>query len=530
MDYKKLSANELANIYIKASNFMKKRILKSGIDLNALMGQLSGHQLIELAEIHPYKELLCDTLLDNIKNHKNPTKSEKGSLEKNSYYENLGQVIDKIKFRKRATFFDRIVDTIKGRNIKLIEGTIDKKIEELTQDAYLISASQIMAEEYWKRDMVDSRGNSRDNIIEETPFTQLINRKVQDLYFGKAVDKYGYPNEKQAQEFLKEAYSDLVEPEKKEIAEVFGIVELTTHCTKINDYYRDENAQINSVKKVDNFQIDGENNLGEVFLVNRSYTDKLNQAPTTDVYRRNDKTGIMEKIGTVANIANAKPEDRVPYYSLNVDLGNGYPERIVAKTSNVSYEEKDSITANELHTKALMKEVTKSLGQNIDIREMTEVKLANQNKSGFLVKTQNEYGSPNYKMVMFNNDYSVGGGIATEKAKDEMFKTIELPTVYSNGEETKRDTAKVSATLNIDGGELQIYTDRHGNTRVAEIVDGKNKAYPVLTRTIFKDSRQKETQRAEKDEGRENLLTIMPKQKNSNNIAKVIEQDDERDM
>lgn len=530
MDYRKLSPEELANVYRKASDFTKRRILRSGIDLKSLTEQLSGYEFVSLAKLHPYKELLCDTLLDNIKNYKNPTNSKNGSLQPSNYYEHLGSIISGIEFNRRTTFFSRIMDSIRGRDTKLIEGTIDKKIEELKKAEQLISASQIMAVDYWKRDMVDRQGNLRDNIVEETPFKAIIDRKVSELYYGKAAEKYGYPSAQQAQEFFKEAYSGLVEPEKKSVTEVFGIAELTTHCTKINDSTYDRNVQINSVKRVENFQIDGEN-LGEVFLVNRSNTDELNQKSTTYVYRKNKETGLIEKIGETGSIRKAYSKDLTQGFYIDLEDG----KRLVADSNDISYDEKESITANELHTKALMEEVKKSLGQNIDVAELTEVQIpaktrasymTGTDRTGFLAKTIDENGSVSYRMFTFNDDYSKTGEMTVFKAKEEMFKSIELPTVHSDGEHTIRDTAKVTATLEIDGEKLQIYTDKHGNTRVAEVFDGKNKAYPILTRTVFKDTRQREIARADKDDSRQHSLTIMPKSNNSKNIAQVVKNAD----
>ena len=530
MDYRRLNPQELADAYRKASDFTKRRILRSGIDLNSLMEQLSGNELVKLARVHPYKELLCDTLLENIKSFKNPTKSEKSSLQNNNSYEVLGFIISGIQNTKRTTFFSRIMDSIRGRDTKLIEGTIDKKIEELKRADRLISASKVMAEDYWKRDMVDSKGNSRDNIIEETPFKAIIDRKINSVFWEGAVKKYYSPRAKQSQEFFKEAYSDLVEPNKKDVAEVFGIIEMTTHCTKTNDYIYDKGVQINSVQKVDNFEINGEN-LGEVFLVKRSRTDDQKQEQETWVYRRNAESGLVEKIGITSNSWQGE--------QFHIDVEGG--KRLVAQTGEVSYDEKESIIANELHTKALMEEIKNNLGQNVDIAELTEVQIpaktrvgymTGADRTGFLAKTIDANGSISYQMLTFGDDYRKTGVMIVSKAKEDMFKTIELPTVHSDGEQTRRDKAKVAATLDMDGEELQIYTDNHGNTRVAEIFDGKNKAYSIMTRTVFKDTRQREIARSDKDDTRQHSLQLMPEKKNSQNIAQVVPQDldDDREL
>ncbi|MCR5146762.1 MAG: hypothetical protein K6B70_05415 [Clostridia bacterium] len=530
MDYKKLSPKELADAYRKASDFTKRRILRSGIDLKSLIEQLSGNEVVKLAQVHPYKELLCDTLLENIKSYKNPIKADKGSLEPNSDYEHLGLIISGIETTKRTTFFSRIMDSIRGRDTKLIEGTIDKKIEELKKANQLVSASQVMATDYWKRDMVDSRGNARDNIVEETPFKAIIDRKINSLFWERAVEKYGYPSAEQSQEFFKEAYSDLVEPDKKDVAEVFGIVEMTTHCSKTHDYIYDDGVQINSVQKVDNFEINGEN-LGEVFLVKRSHTDDQNQEQETLVYRKNAETGILEKIG------NTHMAYKTLYFY--IDLPGG--KRLTAQPEEVTYDEKENITANELHTKALMEEIKNNLGQDVDIAELTEVQIpaktrvgymTGADRTGFLAKTIDANGSVSYQMLTFGDDYSKTGVMTVSKAKEEMFRSIELPTIHSDGEQVRRDTAKVAATLNMDGEELQIFTDNHGNTRVAEIFDGKNKAYSIMTRTVFKDTRQREIARPDKDDARQRSLQLMPEKKNSQNIAQVVpkDMDDDREM
>ena len=523
MDYRRLNPQELVDTYRKASDFTKRRILRSGIDLKSLIEQLSGNEVVKLAQVHPYKELLCDTLLDNIKSFKNPIKADKGSLEPNSDYEHLGLIISGIETTKRTTFFSRIMDSIRGRDTKLIEGTIDKKIEELKKANQLVSASQVMATDYWKRDMVDSKGNSRDNIVEETPFKAVIDRKINSLFWERAVEKYGYPSGEQSQEFFKEAYSDLVEPDKKDVAEVFGIVEMTTHCTKTNYPTYDNGVQVNSVQKVDNFEINGEN-LGEVFLVKRSRTDDQKQEQETLVYRINAETGLVEKIGRTSNSWQGE--------QFHIDVKRG--KRLIAQTGEVSYDERESVTANELHTKALMEEIKNNLGQDIDIAELTEVQIpaktrvgymTGADRTGFLAKTIDANGSVSYQMLTFGDDYSKNGVMTVSKAKEEMFRSIELPTIHSDGEQVRSDTAKVAATLNMDGEELQIFTDKHGNTRVAEIFDGKNKAYSIMTRTVFKDTRQREIARPDKDDTRQRSLQLMPEKKNSQNIAKVVQQD-----
>lgn len=530
MDYRRLNPQELAEAYRKASDFTKRRILRSGIDLKSLIEQLPGAEVVNLAKLHPYKELLCDTLLENIKSYKNPIKADKGSLEPNSDYEHLGLIISGIETTKKTTFFSRIMDSIRGRDTKLIEGTIVKKIEELKKANQLISASQVMATDYWKRDMVDSKGNSRDNIVEETPFKAVIDRKINSLFWERAVEKYGYPSAEQSQEFFKEAYSDLVEPDKKDVAEVFGIVEMTTHCTKTNDPTYDNGVQVNSVQKVDNFEINGEN-LGEVFLVKRSRTDDQKQEQETLVYRRNAETGLVEKIGRTSNSWQGE--------QFHIDVKGG--KRLVAQTGEVSYDERESVSANELHTKALMEEIKNNLGQNIDIAELTEVQIpaktrvgymTGADRTGFLAKTIDANGSVSYQMLTFGDDYSKTGVMTVSKAKEEMFRSIELPTIHSDGEQVRRDTAKVAATLNMDGEELQIFTDNHGNTRVAEIFDGKNKAYSIMTRTVFKDTRQREIARPDKDDSRQRSLQLMPEKKNSKNIAQVVpkDMDDDREM
>lgn len=531
MDYRRLNPQELTDAYRKASDFTKRRILRSGIDLKSLIEQLSGAEVVKLAKVHPYKELLCDTLLENIKSFKNPIKADKGSLEPNSDYEHLGLIISEIENTKRTTFFSRIMDSIRGRDTKLIEGTIDKKIEELKKANQLISASQVMATDYWKRDVVDSKGNARDNVIEETPFKAIIDRKIQSLFWERAVKKYGYPSAEQSQEFFKEAYSDLVEPDKKDVAEVFGIVEMTTHCTKTYDFYQDKESQVNSVQKVDNFEINGEN-LGEVFLVKRmrTYSYKPTEEETL-VYRKNAETGLLEKIGDTH-----KAYKTLHFY---IDLPGG--KRLTAQPEEVTYDEKENITANELHTKALMEEIKNNLGQDVDIAELTEVQIpaktrvgymTGADRTGFLAKTIDANGSVSYRMLTFGDDYSKTGVMTVSKAKEEMFRSIELPTIHSDGEQTRRDTAKVAATINMDGEELQIFTDNHGNTRVAEIFDGKNKAYSVMTRTVFKDARQREIARPDKDDTRQRSLQLMPEKKNSKNIAQVVSQDldDDREM
>lgn len=521
MDYKKLSPKELAEAYLKASNFTKRRILRSGIDLNSLMGELSGHQLVELAEIHPYKEMLCDTLLDNLKNFKNPTKPDKSSLYDVSKYENLYSIAVGIEKTKKVGFFGRIMDSLRGRDTKLIEGTIDKKIAELRKGASLMYASQEMAS-YWQRDLVDSQGKSRDTRLEEDKAMEYIMELKYRTMYNEAIDKYHAPHRQQYQETFAQAYTGLVPEDKKDLAEVLGTAEFMGRHDGDNISYSTD--EIAGVKKLDNFQIGG-HNLGEVFVI--EYADKSNGSIVenkSEVYRRNEETGLMEKIGR------QQIQGGVSQYILDVDVGEGRLKRLNEQSSEVSYDEKGSITAREVHEKALLEEVKKGLKQDVEIGEMTEVQLGSI--TGMLVKTQDRYGVTAYQMVTFEDKYPRKGEMTVSRAKEEMFRTIELPTVHSDGEHTTRDTAKVAATVTIEGEELQIYTDKHGNTRVAEIFDGKNKAYPNLTRTRFKDTRQREMARPDKDDTRQRSLQLMPEKKNSQNIAQVVpkDMDDDREM
>ena len=532
MDYRKLSPKELANMYINAGKFIKKRILKSGIDLNALLIELSDSQIMELANIHPYKELLCDTLLENLRNYKNPIKADRSSI---ISYEGVETVIDNIDKTKKVGFFGRIVDSIKGRDTKLIEGTINKKILQLRKETKLMNASMKMAEGAWKTDIVNSKGEFNENAISKTnkDIEKIIKKRVNEC-ISKAMDKYSRATLDSVQEFYSEVYSKYTDPTKKQAAEILGVFELSsarslgrsadTSLVNIPDY-DNRDYQIESVTQVNNFEIKGVN-LGEVFFVKKSDKKYPGRSVDVEICRRDKETGLIEIIGHKNSEGNC-------YMDINED-GKREMHGMASEPSKVSYNEVVTVTANEIHSKMIVEQAKETLNKQIgrlsettnkNIEEITEVELPNADKPMYLIKETDENNSPTYKMVILDEKNLDNQQPEIINAKDEMFKSIELPTVHSNGDETKRDTAKVAATLNINGEDLQIYTDKHGMTRVAEIVDGRKKAYSVLTRALYKNNKLTEKINTRED-GKENVLEVLPKTKKNEYSIKALDTDD----
>lgn len=533
MDYKKLSPKELANKYINSGNFIKKRILKSGIDLNALLIELSEFQIIELANLHPYKELLCDTLLDNLRNYKNPIKADRSSL---ISYEGVETVIENIDKTKKVGFFGRIMDSIRGRDTKLIEGTINKKIEQLRKETKLMNASIRMCEGAWKGDIVNSKGEFNENVITKTnkDVQEIIEKRSKESY-SKSVDKYGTATLETLQEFYSEVYSNYTDSTKRKAAEILGVFELSsarnskqgrladTYFVNVPGY--DSEYQIESVTQVNNFEIKGVN-LGEVFFVQKSDKKYPGRSVDVEICRRDKETGLVEIIGHKNREGNC-------YMDIN---NNGEREMhgMASEASKVSYDEVATVTANEIHSKMVVEQVKEAINKQIgklsettnkNIEEITEVELPNAEQPMYLIKEIDENNSPTYKMVILDEQNLDNQQPKVINAKEEMFKSIELPTVHSNGDETKRDTAKVVATVNINGEDLQIYTDKHGMARVAEIVDDRKKAYSVLTRAIYKNNKQTEKYNT-REEAKENVLEVLPQTKKNEYNIKALDTDD----
>ena len=71
-ELEKMSKEDLVKVYREAKKSVKKEILTSLANSGkfaVLMGGLGSSELVEMAKIHPFKEVIVDTMIDEMESH-----------------------------------------------------------------------------------------------------------------------------------------------------------------------------------------------------------------------------------------------------------------------------------------------------------------------------------------------------------------------------------------------------------------------------------------------------------------------------
>ena len=128
-DLEKMTMEELQKFYNDSSKNQKKNLLKTlgnNRKFAFLMSKLSNAQLVELAKIHPYKEVMLDTMISEMEIH-----GANIGLYGSVYFKNFKEELLK------KTFFDKVKGLF-SRSKSLPETLPDKiaQMELLSQNEY----------------------------------------------------------------------------------------------------------------------------------------------------------------------------------------------------------------------------------------------------------------------------------------------------------------------------------------------------------------------------------------------------------
>lgn len=132
-ELEKMSKEDLVKVYREAKKSVKKEILTSLANSGkfaVLMGGLGSSELVEMAKIHPFKEVIVDTMIDEMESHGTKMAQHwKSSV----WYDVKGAYIQKNfanmeKALQHRSIFDRIKETF-SRKPALPE-SLPKKIEQ----------------------------------------------------------------------------------------------------------------------------------------------------------------------------------------------------------------------------------------------------------------------------------------------------------------------------------------------------------------------------------------------------------------
>lgn len=125
-DLEKMSKEDLINTYREAKKSVKKDILKclanSG-KFAVLMSQLNPTELIDMAKMHPYKEVVVDTMIDEIESH--GVKMAKYFDGNNFQRESFNKFMDALQHK---SFFSKIKETLTRK--PALPESLPKKIEQ----------------------------------------------------------------------------------------------------------------------------------------------------------------------------------------------------------------------------------------------------------------------------------------------------------------------------------------------------------------------------------------------------------------
>lgn len=125
-ELEKISKEDLIKVYREAKTSTKKDILTSLANSRkfaVLMSQLMPAELIDMAKIHPYKEVVVDTMIDEMESH--GTQMAKYFDGNHFQKESFNKFMDALQHK---SFFAKIKETLTRKSA--LPETLPKKIEQ----------------------------------------------------------------------------------------------------------------------------------------------------------------------------------------------------------------------------------------------------------------------------------------------------------------------------------------------------------------------------------------------------------------
>lgn len=125
-ELEKMSKEDLIKVYRDAKTSLKKDILTSLANSRkfaVLMSQLMPAELVDMAKIHPYKEVVVDTMIDEMESH--GTQMSKYFDGNHFQRENFNKFMDALQHK---SFFARVKETLTRK--PALPEALPKKIEQ----------------------------------------------------------------------------------------------------------------------------------------------------------------------------------------------------------------------------------------------------------------------------------------------------------------------------------------------------------------------------------------------------------------
>lgn len=430
-ELERMSTEELIQTYRKAKKSVKKDILTSLANSEkfaVLMGGLYSNELVEMARIHPYKEVIVDTMIDEMESH--------GMSMTHQWYKNIEHYNrkDLISYNEKREDiqknFDDMEKALLHRNIfDRIKGTFSRKPAFPEQLPDKIKNIRKLFEMEERRN--SATGKKREQ-LENQDLDQAVDEsrvEVNNGVMAKIFDKYAkearkagkfmdYGEEtdiaRKVKTQLAEEYISALGDGKEEVARLVAMKEFESYsgekyyipyCSiqdfgaKPYDYdslrtisgTKDDRGwekNLLEVEQVQDFTV-GEQNLGEVFVVKSefsptSYAIEGKWAPIYEYYTKN-KNGEMVRIGVgKINKETGKMETSISTNKQDISIDVQYNTKelenakkdgtVIQFDSNEYTGTKTKTSRRDIEQALAIKSIQAHLGKGKQIADITQIR------------------------------------------------------------------------------------------------------------------------------------------------------------
>lgn len=533
MKYKKeelenMSKEELIKVYREAKTSIKKNILTNLANSRkfaVLMSELLPAELVDMAKIHPYKEVVIDTMIDEIESHG----SQMAKYFNGNHFqkESFNKFMDTLQHK---SFFAKITETLTRK--PALPKTLPKKIEQ----AKKLCEVEVRRNHATGKNMEKLETQGLDQAVDESRVEVNSGEmaKVFDRYAkearkeGKFFEMYG--KETQVAHKLKtqlsKEYISILGTEKEDIAQLVAMKEFESYSGE--DYYvpyegtfsaksydseynksiggttdtRGWQKNLLEVEQVQNFTV-GKHNLGEVFVVKSEFspTSYGIQGKWTPVYEyyTKAKNGELIRIGSgKINQETGKMETTISVdgQDRSNDIRYGTEELAKAKEDGTVIQfdsskytgQSTKTSRKDIEQAITTKSIQEHLGKGTQIADITQVKdipvvtydeKGNpQTKNAYMVACV-ENGVETYEMVCIgeNGKCETYPGMSKDIfAKKKMYFPTGVSTRYDKESSLNEFNEKqaLQTFKSKNGIQYAAYRDEHGNLRIAQMIEHAN--------------------------------------------------------
>lgn len=236
-ELEKMSKEDLTKVYREAKTSLKKDILMTLINSGkfaVLMSQLYPEELIDMAKIHPYKEVVVDTMIDEMESHR--VQMAKYFNGNGFQRESFNKFMDELQHK---SFFVKIKEILTRK--PALPESLPKKIEQAQKlceiEVRRINATGKKMEQLESQDLGQAVDESRVE-VNNGEMAKIFDRYAKKArkdgrFFGMYGVKTDVANRVVAQ--LIEEYRLILGEEKEDVAKLVAMEEFESYSGQ--DFY-----------------------------------------------------------------------------------------------------------------------------------------------------------------------------------------------------------------------------------------------------------------------------------------------------